>query len=55
MNPYSLSGVGSREVGDDINVQIVDDYGTEPDAWAVLKYDLPATVQEVVDAIGENP
>jgi hypothetical protein len=51
MDPYSLSGVGSRVVGDGFSVQIVEDGGTEPEVWKILRFDLPATSEEVVEAM----
>jgi hypothetical protein len=51
MDPYSLSGVGSRVVGDGFCVQIVDDYGVEPDSWAVVTFERYHSPQEVVARI----
>lgn len=47
MDPYSLSGVGSRVVGDGWCVQIVDETDTEPDASVVLRFDKPTAADEV--------
>ncbi len=46
MDPYSLRGVGSRAVGDGWCVQIVES-DTEPDAWAVLRFDGPTSADQV--------
>ena len=50
MDYAALRGVGSRVVGDEWCVQIVQT-DTEPDAWAVLTFDECATVQQVVERL----
>jgi hypothetical protein len=51
MDPYSLSGIGTRVVGDEFCVQIVDDYGVEPDSWVVVTFDKYHSPEEVVTRI----
>lgn len=46
MDPYSLRGVGSRAVGDGWCVQIVQT-DTEPNTWAVLKFEQSVSADEV--------
>jgi len=47
MDPYYLAGVGSRVVGDGWCVQIVDEIDTEPDTWAMLRFEQPTSADEV--------
>ena len=47
MDPYSLAGVGSREVGGGWCVQIVADGDAEPDAWSVLRFDGATSADQV--------
>lgn len=49
-----LAGIGSRVVGDGWCVQIVDDFGHEPDGWSVLTFDSPATVQQVTETLTQE-
>ena len=51
MDYVALRGVGSRVVGDGWCVQIVDERGSEPIAWAVLRFDEFAPVQQVVERL----
>ncbi len=51
MDPCSLVGVGSRVVGDGWGVQIVDENDTEPDVWAVLRFEDATTADAVTERI----
>ena len=51
MDPCSLVGVGSRVVGDGWGVQIVDKNDTEPDVWAVLRFEDATTADAVTERI----
>jgi len=51
MDPCSLVGVGSRVVGDGWGVQIVDENDTEPDVWAVLRFEEHQTTEQMSQLI----
>lgn len=46
-----LVGVGSKVVGDDYCVQIVDEDGPQADAWGVLEFGGPTAPEDVVARI----